>query len=79
MGSVDRLLQHLMDNHKPFGGKIIIFSGDFRQCLPIILRQGRPGITREIMKHCPWWGQVTQLRLTENERLKRYGYNEDNT
>ena len=36
MASVDRLLQNLMSNTKCFGGKVMVFSGDFRQCLPII-------------------------------------------
>ena len=41
MASVDRLLQNLMSNTKCFGVKVMVFSGDFRQCLPIIFRQGR--------------------------------------
>jgi hypothetical protein len=77
--SVDRLLQNLMNNGAPFGGKIMIFSGDFRQCLPIVPKQGRPGITSQVMKLCPWWSEVKQLRLHENERLKRYGVNAANT
>jgi ATP-dependent DNA helicase PIF1 len=31
------------------------------------------------MKLCPWWNQCKQLRLSENERLKRHGVNEANT
>ena len=31
----DRVLQELMGNKLPFGGKIVIIGGDFRQCLPI--------------------------------------------
>jgi ATP-dependent DNA helicase PIF1 len=80
MASVDRLLQHLMGRRDaPFGGKFVVFSGDFRQCLPIVPRQGRAGITSEIMKYCQWWSMVKQLKLSENERLKRYGHNEANT
>jgi hypothetical protein len=79
MATVDRLLKYLMDSNAPFGGKKIIFSGDFRQCLPIIPRQGRPGITAEVMKNCPWWNKCKQLRLSENERLKRHGVNEANS
>ena len=32
---IERSLQLLMDNDHPFGGKIVILSGDFRQILPI--------------------------------------------
>ncbi len=32
---IERSLRLLMDNNHPFGGKIIVLSGDFRQLLPI--------------------------------------------
>ena len=32
---IERSLQLLMDNDHPFGGKIVILSGDFRQILPV--------------------------------------------
>ena len=32
---IERSLQLLMDNDLPFGGKIVILSGDFRQILPV--------------------------------------------
>uniref|UniRef100_A0A8C5QEM6 ATP-dependent DNA helicase n=1 Tax=Leptobrachium leishanense TaxID=445787 RepID=A0A8C5QEM6_9ANUR len=33
---VDKLLQELMKNNKPFGGKTIILGGEFRQTLPVV-------------------------------------------
>ncbi|GBN30867.1 hypothetical protein AVEN_47678-1 [Araneus ventricosus] len=35
---IDSLLRDLMNNDKPFGGKVIIIGGDFRQTLPVIPR-----------------------------------------
>tara|TARA_B100001123_G_C14872711_1_gene852654 strand:- start:208 stop:444 length:237 start_codon:yes stop_codon:yes gene_type:complete len=32
---IERSLRLLMDNDHPFGGKIVILSGDFRQILPV--------------------------------------------
>ena len=32
---IDRSLQDIMQNKNPFGGKIILLSGDFRQILPV--------------------------------------------
>ena len=36
--AVDRTLQDVMCNNKPFGGKVMVLSGDFRQVLPVIPR-----------------------------------------
>ena len=36
--SVDSLCQDLCEKNIPFGGKIVIFAGDFRQTLPVIKR-----------------------------------------
>ena len=32
---IDKTLQFIMENKRPFGGKIILLSGDFRQILPV--------------------------------------------
>ena len=34
--AVDRILQDLLGNNLPFGGITVLFSGDFRQTLPVI-------------------------------------------
>ncbi|KAL5581528.1 hypothetical protein UlMin_013970 [Ulmus minor] len=36
--AVDIMLQDINDCNLPFGGKVIIFSGDFRQVLPVVPR-----------------------------------------
>jgi hypothetical protein len=40
VGVVDILLRRILDNDLPFGGKIVIFSGDFRR--PIRHKKGLP-------------------------------------
>ncbi len=32
---IEHSLRLLMDNNHPFGGKIVVLSGDFRQILPV--------------------------------------------
>jgi len=45
--AVDRTLRDLMKTvnplleNKPFGGKVIVFGGDFRQILPVVIKEGR--------------------------------------
>ncbi|VDN05098.1 unnamed protein product, partial [Onchocerca ochengi] len=36
--ALDRSLQDLRENIKPFGSALILFAGDFRQTLPVIPR-----------------------------------------
>lgn len=36
--SVDRIVRHIMEQLLvPFGGKIVVFDGDFRQVLPVVV------------------------------------------
>ena len=39
--AVNRLFQDLCDSRLAFGGKKIVFGGDFRQTLPVLPRKGR--------------------------------------
>ncbi|GBN34653.1 hypothetical protein AVEN_239484-1 [Araneus ventricosus] len=38
---INPLLRDLMNNDKPFGGKVIIIGGEFRQTLPVVPRGTR--------------------------------------
>ena len=54
---------------KVFGGKVVVFGGDFRQILPVI-----PGATRQEVVHATinssyLWAECTVLNLTVNMRL----------
>ncbi|KAH9101192.1 hypothetical protein Ae201684P_007376 [Aphanomyces euteiches] len=67
--AVDHMLQDLMDNALPFGGKVVIFSGDFKQMLPVILK-GTPGLILEAcLKNSYIWSNVAKFHLTVNMRL----------
>ena len=39
--TLDRSLRDLMQNNLPFGGKVIVLAGDYRQTLPIVPRGNR--------------------------------------
>ena len=78
---VDRLLRQLMgsrdangvfENHpKPFGGKVFIFGGDFRQNTPVIPHANRAAIVMQLISKCLWWPSALQLKLRINERIRR--------
>ena len=39
----------------PFGGKVVVFGGDFRQVLPVVLRVTRAQITDATLQRSYLW------------------------
>jgi len=64
---IDRSLRELMGNNMPFGGKCIVFLGDFKQLLPVV--PGRKGVTT--IKNALWWQYCQIIRFTINFRAIR--------
>ncbi|XP_071739779.1 uncharacterized protein [Rutidosis leptorrhynchoides] len=52
-----------------FGGKIVVFGGDFRQILPVIQKGTRQDIVAASLNSSYLWSHVTVLKLTVNMRL----------
>jgi hypothetical protein len=51
---VDRILWDIMQHpNLPFGGKVVVFVGDFRQCLPVVSRGSRAVIV--LWPSCVWF------------------------
>jgi ATP-dependent DNA helicase PIF1 len=80
ISAVDRLLRFLMGQHvngifefhpEPFGGKVFIFGGDFRQNTPVIPKANRACIVMQLISKCSWWPSAYKLSLTINERIRR--------
>ncbi|XP_010489748.1 PREDICTED: ATP-dependent DNA helicase PIF1-like [Camelina sativa] len=69
--TLDRSLRDIMrdSEDKPFGGKVIIFGGDFRQILPVIVGAGREQIVNSSLNSSYLWNHCKVLRLTRNMRL----------
>lgn len=65
---LDRLLRELTDLDMSYGGKIIVFGGDFRQVLPVVRRGNRVTIVESCVKSSPLWPQVARRKLTTNMR-----------
>ena len=57
----------------PFGGKLMIFAGDWRQLLPVVVRGGRAQVVNTCMKRSALWDDVTVMKLTRNMRVEALG------
>ncbi len=66
--TVNRTLQDIMDDNRAFGGKTIIFTGDFKQLLPVV-RGGRG--ENHTIQRCQWWPFVRQLQFPQNWRAQQ--------
>jgi len=67
---VNRLLQDIMGNAIPFGGKIIVLGGDFRQVLSVVPHGSRASTIQNSIKFSPLWSIFEVLKLTTNMRAK---------
>ncbi|GKA60841.1 ATP-dependent DNA helicase PIF1-like protein [Tanacetum coccineum] len=56
-------------SYKVFGGKVVLFGGDFRQILPVITNGGRQDVVNATISASYMWDKCTVLRLTVNMRL----------
>uniref|UniRef100_A0A1J3EKZ2 ATP-dependent DNA helicase n=1 Tax=Noccaea caerulescens TaxID=107243 RepID=A0A1J3EKZ2_NOCCA len=70
--ALDRSLADIMRNkdEKPFGGKVIVFGGDFRQVLPVIPGGTRAEIVLSALNSSYLWKHCKVLKLTRNMRLQ---------
>ena len=88
---IDKLLQDLCDEndkHKPFGGKMILLCGDFRQILPVIPHGSRGTLIENCVTSWHEFLYFHKITFTRNMRallngiefvefLKKIGNDED--
>lgn len=69
--SLDRSMADIVGykGNKPFGGKAVVFGGDFRQVLLVIHGAGRPEIVMSALHSSYLWKHCKVLKLTQNMRL----------
>lgn len=65
LACVEALLRTIMDDERPFGGKIIILLGDFRQTCPVIPYGSKADVIEASLKSSPLWSLFTVVRLVE--------------
>jgi hypothetical protein len=71
--TLERTLGDIMnkprDNETIFGGKAVVFGGDFRQILPVIPRGTRSDIVHSAINASYIWDYCEVLTLSKNMRL----------
>jgi len=71
----DRTLRDIMknvhnaNNANPFGGKVIVFGGDFRKILLVIKKGSRFDIIKSSINYSKLWKCCQVLKLSKNMRL----------
>ena len=69
--AVDRTIREIMGRDTPFGGITVLFGGDFRQTLPVILHGSRQQVVAACIKRSRIWPNVEMHYLHENMRLEQ--------
>ncbi|KAL7601903.1 hypothetical protein Lser_V15G26956 [Lactuca serriola] len=73
--ALDRTLKDILkcvnptNSNIPFGGKVIVFGGDFRQILPVVPGGSRQNIVNASLSSSYLWQQCKVHKLTKNMRL----------
>ncbi|CAG4932716.1 unnamed protein product [Colias eurytheme] len=67
--ALDRTMRDLRNKNSPMGGCTILFSGDFRQILPVVTRGTRADEINACLKRSNLWPHVNKLELKTNMRV----------
>ncbi len=67
--TVERSLRDIMNDQRPFGGKTVVFMGDFKQLLPVVRHGKGHNFT---MQRCRWWNQSHILTFNKNWRAAAF-------
>ena len=68
--AVDRTMQDITGVRLPFGGKIMVLGGDFRQVLPVVRKGTRAQIVDSCLRMSPLWPRIIKMQLTINMRAR---------
>ncbi|XP_071920797.1 uncharacterized protein [Coffea arabica] len=66
--SFDKVLRDLLNSDQIFGGKLIVFGGDFCQTLPVVQKDQREDYISASLINSYIWPHLQKIRLTENMR-----------
>ncbi|XP_021995302.1 ATP-dependent DNA helicase pif1-like [Helianthus annuus] len=67
--ALDRTMKDIFKCETTFGGKVMVFGGDFRQILPVVPNGSRRDIVNASITSSYIWSSCKVLTLTKNMRL----------
>ncbi|RCV30685.1 hypothetical protein SETIT_6G115000v2 [Setaria italica] len=71
MEALDNSLRDIMGRQDlPFGGKTVVFGGDFRQVLPVVRKGSRAQIVDASLQRSYLWESMHHLKLVRNMRAQ---------
>ncbi|XP_072087869.1 uncharacterized protein [Arachis hypogaea] len=68
MESLDRTLRDILENNNPFGGKVMVMGGDFRQVLPVVPKGSKSQMISASIVKSHLWAFTKILHLRQNMR-----------
>ncbi|KAK9100769.1 hypothetical protein Scep_024199 [Stephania cephalantha] len=68
--ALDSMLRDVTDKDIPFGGKEIVFGGDFRQVLPVVPKGNRQDVMKSTLATSYIWPLLEKIKLVENIRAR---------
>nr|GEV79972.1 ATP-dependent DNA helicase PIF1-like [Tanacetum cinerariifolium] len=68
--ALDRSMQDIMGMRLPFGGKIMVLGGDFRQVFSVVRRETLAQIVDSSLRMSPLWSVMKKMRLTLSMRAR---------
>ncbi|KAL6640358.1 hypothetical protein ACP70R_022207 [Stipagrostis hirtigluma subsp. patula] len=69
--ALDLSMRDILDRpHAPFGGKTVVFGGDFRQVLPVVRKGSRAQIVGASLHRSYLWESMRHLKLVRNMRAQ---------
>ena len=66
--ALDKMQQDINESELPFGGKAVVFGGDFRQVLLVVPKASRQKTIDTSLIKSYLWLTLEKIKLTENMR-----------
>ena len=68
--ALDKMQQDINESELPFGGKVVVFGGDFRQVLLVVPKASRQKTIDTSLIKSYLWPTLEKIKLTDNMRAQ---------